>query len=227
MLDGQCDHGRTRHHTLVQCAGILGVEKTARTGFNKAYCGSLILWQIFEVNTDGTGLTQVTPGKEEDVDNAEACYLPDGAVIYGSTATMAGVPCVGGKVPVANFYRLEADRKTAIQARQEAQQQAEIAQQEKERARAAAEAERIQREHAVKERSNAQSAQALAEKKQKESKWIPSKDCVDVLKTMYNNYGKNKKIKLAHYPKVVEAMKKKGVCFDEKKINKHLKDAEG
>jgi len=60
-------------------------------------------------------MTQVTPGAEPDVDNAEGCYLPDGAILYGSTATMAGVPCVGGKVEVANLYRLEADRKTARQ----------------------------------------------------------------------------------------------------------------
>jgi len=72
-------------------------------------------WQIFEVGTDGRGMTQVTPGAEPDVDNAEGCYLPDGAILYGSTATMAGVPCVGGKVEVANLYRLEADRKTARQ----------------------------------------------------------------------------------------------------------------
>jgi hypothetical protein len=72
-------------------------------------------WQIFEVGTDGRGMQQVTPGAEPDVDNSEGCYLPDGAIIYGSTATMAGVPCVGGKVDVANFYRLEADRKTARQ----------------------------------------------------------------------------------------------------------------
>jgi len=77
--------------------------------------GSNNRWQIFEAGTDGSKLTQVTPGTEADVDNAEACYLPDGGVLFGSTATMAGVPCVGGKVEVANLYRLEADRKTVRQ----------------------------------------------------------------------------------------------------------------
>jgi formylglycine-generating enzyme required for sulfatase activity len=77
--------------------------------------GSNDRWQVFEVNTDGTGMHQVTPGQETDVDNAEGCYVPDGSVIFSSTASMLGVPCVGGKKEVANLYRLDSDGETIRQ----------------------------------------------------------------------------------------------------------------
>ncbi len=74
-------------------------------------------WQVFEVNLDpATGradpasLKQVTPGGPADVDNFDACYLPDGRVIYDSTACMQGVPCVEGGSFVSNLFLL--DRKT-------------------------------------------------------------------------------------------------------------------
>ena len=65
-------------------------------------------WQVFEVRTDGTGLRQVTPTLP-DVHHYDACYLPDGAIIFSSTAFMAAVPCVNGSTRVANFYRMEPD----------------------------------------------------------------------------------------------------------------------
>jgi len=65
-------------------------------------------WQIFEVGTDGSNLRQVTPTLP-DVHHYDACYLPDGAVIFSSTASMAAVPCVNGSTRVANFYRMETD----------------------------------------------------------------------------------------------------------------------
>ena len=72
-------------------------------------------WQVFEIKADGTGLRQVTPGDQPDVDNYSACYLPDGRIIFCSTACYLGVPCVGGKSPVGSLYRLEADGKTIRQ----------------------------------------------------------------------------------------------------------------
>ena len=39
-------------------------------------------------SADGTGLRQVTPGDEPDVDNYDACYLPDGRIIFASTALL-------------------------------------------------------------------------------------------------------------------------------------------
>ena len=66
-------------------------------------------WQIFEVRSDGTGLRQVTPGDEPDVDNYDPCYLPDGRIMFCSTRCFHGVPCVGGGNTVANLCRMNAD----------------------------------------------------------------------------------------------------------------------
>ena len=44
-----------------------------------------------------------------DVHHYDACYLPDGGIIFSSTASMAAVPCVNGSTRVANFYRLNPD----------------------------------------------------------------------------------------------------------------------
>ncbi|MCP4642967.1 MAG: SUMF1/EgtB/PvdO family nonheme iron enzyme [bacterium] len=66
-------------------------------------------WQIWEVGIDGTGLRKVTPHTEKDVDNYDACYLPDGRIIFTSTAPMRAVPCVDGSSHVANLYTMNAD----------------------------------------------------------------------------------------------------------------------
>ncbi len=66
-------------------------------------------WQIWEVRADGSGLRQVTPGEEPDVDNYDACYLPDGRVVFASTRCFHGVPCVGGNNTVANLCLMDAD----------------------------------------------------------------------------------------------------------------------
>ena len=73
--------------------------------------GSNGRWQVFEIKTDGTGLCQVTPGEDKDVDNYDACYLPDGRIIFCSTACYVGVPCVGGSDHVGALYLLDAARK--------------------------------------------------------------------------------------------------------------------
>jgi formylglycine-generating enzyme required for sulfatase activity len=66
-------------------------------------------WQVWEIKTDGSGLRQVTPGDEPDVDNFDACYLPDGRIIFSSTRAFHGVPCVGGSDAVANLCLMQAD----------------------------------------------------------------------------------------------------------------------
>jgi hypothetical protein len=65
-------------------------------------------YEVFEINVDGTGLRQVTPS-EPDVDNYDACYLPDEKIIYDSTACLQGVPCVGGGNQVANLHVINPD----------------------------------------------------------------------------------------------------------------------
>ncbi|NLY01410.1 MAG: SUMF1/EgtB/PvdO family nonheme iron enzyme [Rhodopirellula sp.] len=64
-------------------------------------------WQIYEIATDGTGFRQVSRGEQPDVDNYDACYLPDGRIQFGSSACFQAVPCNGSHVAV--LYRMEAD----------------------------------------------------------------------------------------------------------------------
>ncbi len=71
--------------------------------------GSNNRWQIWEIMADGSGLRQVTPGTEPDVDNYDPCYLPGGGIIFDSTRVFQGVPCVGGGNAVANLFRMNPD----------------------------------------------------------------------------------------------------------------------
>jgi formylglycine-generating enzyme required for sulfatase activity len=71
-------------------------------------------WHVFEYKLDGSGLRQVTPALP-DVDHYDACYLPDGAIIFCSTAPIASVPCVNGSTRIANLFRLEPDGLTVRQ----------------------------------------------------------------------------------------------------------------
>ncbi len=68
-----------------------------------------LTWQVFEVNLDGTGFKQVSPSIGTDIDNAEGCYVPDGSVLFISTASMMGVPCIDGSSQVGNIYRIDED----------------------------------------------------------------------------------------------------------------------
>ena len=67
-------------------------------------------WHIWELKADGTGLRQLTPD-ETDIDHYDACYLPDGRIVFDSTAGFQGVPCVGGGNFVGNLYQMNADGK--------------------------------------------------------------------------------------------------------------------
>lgn len=64
-------------------------------------------WQVFEMGADGGNLHPLPLIEEPDVDNYDACYLPDGNVIFSSTAPFTGVPCVKGASQVANLYRFD------------------------------------------------------------------------------------------------------------------------
>ena len=65
-------------------------------------------WQVFEIGADGLDLCQLT-GEQPDVDSYDACYLPDGRIIFTSTACFIGVPCVYGNSHVATLYLMDAD----------------------------------------------------------------------------------------------------------------------
>ena len=66
-------------------------------------------YQIYEITTEGTELRQLTPGKEPDVDNYDGCYLPDGRIVYASSACYHGIPCVFGGDAVANLCLMNRD----------------------------------------------------------------------------------------------------------------------
>ncbi len=63
-------------------------------------------WQTHELEVANPGVaTELPLIPDPDVDCYDACYLPDGDILFTSTATFTGVPCVGGKSHVANIYR--------------------------------------------------------------------------------------------------------------------------
>ncbi|MBN2316552.1 MAG: SUMF1/EgtB/PvdO family nonheme iron enzyme [Sedimentisphaerales bacterium] len=66
-------------------------------------------WQIYEIGTDGAGLRQVSRGEHPDVDNFDACYLPDGRIIFVSTASFTAVPCWHGVERACGIYLMDAD----------------------------------------------------------------------------------------------------------------------
>ncbi len=61
-------------------------------------------WQLFEYRFDENQARVIETIPSEDVDNYDGCYLPDGRLIFTSTAPMVGVPCVRGSSHVTNTY---------------------------------------------------------------------------------------------------------------------------
>ncbi len=72
-------------------------------------------YQVFEHNLITGNTQQVTPNMGSGIDNAEGCYVPDGATLFISNATMGGIPCISGLSSVGNIFRLEADGQTVRQ----------------------------------------------------------------------------------------------------------------
>lgn len=64
-------------------------------------------WGVAELDLRAAALTPLPLIDEPDVHNYDACYLPDGRVVFTSTAPFVGVPCVGGRSKVANLYLLD------------------------------------------------------------------------------------------------------------------------
>lgn len=65
-------------------------------------------WTVWEMRPDGTGLRQVSR-LAEDVDAFDACYLPNGRIVFGATAAFQSVPCWHGARRVSNLYLMNAD----------------------------------------------------------------------------------------------------------------------
>ena len=61
-------------------------------------------WCVYELDADGKNLRPMKLIDQPDVGNYDACYLPDGNIIFNSTAPFIGVPCVRGHSHVTNLY---------------------------------------------------------------------------------------------------------------------------
>ncbi|NUQ63038.1 MAG: SUMF1/EgtB/PvdO family nonheme iron enzyme [Pirellulales bacterium] len=63
-------------------------------------------WQVHELRLSQTSreVRELPLITEPDVDNYDACYLPDGRILFTSTAPFVGVPCVYGGSHVTNSY---------------------------------------------------------------------------------------------------------------------------
>lgn len=71
-------------------------------------------WRLWELALDKDANPVGAPQlldmiNEPDVDNYDACYLPDDRVVFCSTASMTGVPCINGAGHVCNLYLKELD----------------------------------------------------------------------------------------------------------------------
>lgn len=64
-------------------------------------------WRLWEVGLDGQGLRQVTPDEGADVAHFDPCYLPDGRIIFASTAVYQGLPCEFGAQAMTCLYLMD------------------------------------------------------------------------------------------------------------------------
>lgn len=64
-------------------------------------------WAIFAIGSDGSGLVQLTPTDDPDLDYFDACWLPDGRIVLGSTGSYFGLPCLNGKGQITSLYLLD------------------------------------------------------------------------------------------------------------------------
>lgn len=67
-----------------------------------------VTWTLCEMNIDGSHIRQVTQ-MPDDADAMDGCYLPNGKIIFGSTASYQSVPCWHGRKRVSNLYLTDAD----------------------------------------------------------------------------------------------------------------------
>jgi formylglycine-generating enzyme required for sulfatase activity len=68
-------------------------------------------YRLYEMALDDTEPKLITPDDGSDIDHFDSCYLPDGGIIFASTATYLGMPCINGQPRMASLYRMEPDRK--------------------------------------------------------------------------------------------------------------------
>lgn len=65
-------------------------------------------FHVYEMEVDGSGKRQITPDLEE-IDHYNGIYLPNGKILFCSTASLNSVPCVGGRDYVGTLYEISPD----------------------------------------------------------------------------------------------------------------------
>jgi len=65
-------------------------------------------FQVYEMNIDGRGKRQITPSLPE-IDSYNGIYLPNGKILFCSTASLNSVPCVGGNDYVGTLFEINPD----------------------------------------------------------------------------------------------------------------------
>lgn len=83
--------------------------------FSMPDIGAQNRWRVWEGRLDSDGCAPDPKPldliQDGDVDNYDACYLPDDRLIFCSTACFTGVPCIDGSGHVCNLYLKESDGK--------------------------------------------------------------------------------------------------------------------
>jgi len=64
-------------------------------------------WRLWEMGVDGKGLQQVSLDDGGDVGHFDPCYLPDGRIVFASTAVYQGLPCEFGAQAMTCLYLLD------------------------------------------------------------------------------------------------------------------------
>ena len=65
-------------------------------------------WKLMETDIDRSYVRQVSR-MPDDVDAMDGCYLPNGRIVFGSTASYQSVPCWHGRKRVSNLYLMDGD----------------------------------------------------------------------------------------------------------------------
>ncbi|MCP4452594.1 MAG: hypothetical protein GY809_14125, partial [Planctomycetes bacterium] len=65
-------------------------------------------WKLFELNLADANLRQVS-NMPDDTDCMDAAYMPNGDIVFGSTASYQSVPCWHGQKRVSNLYVMKGD----------------------------------------------------------------------------------------------------------------------
>ena len=68
--------------------------------------------QLMEMNRDGSGRKQVITGRDAMLDSFDGCYLPDGRIIFSSTAGHKGVPCENGGRSTQSLFLFDRQQDT-------------------------------------------------------------------------------------------------------------------